>query len=320
MVAAIAVCVLAVIMSSELPYSAYISNFANLESFVKLFQRKFWHFEVEPRWRRKRWLYLSTSRRWMETIQGPTYLIHKERSWKKYPRLQYPQQTRKLQLYFSHQLAAWRRSGLLVNVVTMDHCFNLEGRHCFSTSHHLQLVDKCVKSASDYYRYHVYAPAGNSIIVGAAYWAAHSWNYLNEILKNSYSRKFRPTKYKRYTVCGQTFVVCPCAIESCLPHVYPLYHTCNKLLMHYCTICLHEQAEARKETCSSRLSRLTNRGRTYWALTLTIYTLSKICQPTRHQECWQAVYLLLSLLVLKQLLSLLVDMSPLLLWERNHLL
>ena len=132
MVAAIAVCVLAVIMSSELPYSAYISNFANLESFAKLFQRKFWHFEVEPRWWRKRWLYLSTSRRWMETIQEPTYLIHKEHSQKKYPRLQYPQQTRKLQLYFSHQLAAWRRSGLLVNVVTMDHCFNLEGRHCFS--------------------------------------------------------------------------------------------------------------------------------------------------------------------------------------------
>jgi len=37
----------------------------------------------------------------METVQGPSYLIHKERSLKKYPRLRYPQQTRKLPLYFS---------------------------------------------------------------------------------------------------------------------------------------------------------------------------------------------------------------------------
>ena len=35
---------------------------------------------------------------------------------------------------------------LLVNVVTTDHCFNLKGRHCFSTSHQLQLVDKRAKS------------------------------------------------------------------------------------------------------------------------------------------------------------------------------
>ena len=39
----------------RIPYSAYISrvfNFANLESFAKLFQRNFLHFEVEPHWRR----------------------------------------------------------------------------------------------------------------------------------------------------------------------------------------------------------------------------------------------------------------------------
>ena len=41
-----------------IPYSAYISrvfnfaNFVNLESFAKLFQRNFLHFEVEPHWRR----------------------------------------------------------------------------------------------------------------------------------------------------------------------------------------------------------------------------------------------------------------------------
>ena len=29
---------------------------------------------------------------------------------------------------------------------------------------------------------------------------AHSRNYFNEILRNSYLRKFRPAKYKRYTV------------------------------------------------------------------------------------------------------------------------
>ena len=39
-----------------IPYSAHNSrvfnfaNFANLESFVKWFQRKFWHFVVEPHW------------------------------------------------------------------------------------------------------------------------------------------------------------------------------------------------------------------------------------------------------------------------------
>ena len=33
---------------------------------------------TSTRWRHRRWLYFSTSRRWMETIQGPSYLIHKE--------------------------------------------------------------------------------------------------------------------------------------------------------------------------------------------------------------------------------------------------
>ena len=46
----------------------------------------------------------------METIQGLSYLIHNERS-RKYPRLRYPQVTRKLPLYFSHQLPARRQSG-----------------------------------------------------------------------------------------------------------------------------------------------------------------------------------------------------------------
>ena len=56
----------------------------------------------------------------------------------------------------------------LVNVVTMDHCFNLECRHCFSASHHLQLVDESAKSVRLVPR--VYArPARNSLIVGVAY-------------------------------------------------------------------------------------------------------------------------------------------------------
>jgi len=53
---------------------------------------------------------------------------------------------------------------------------------------------------------HVFAltrPAGNSLIVGVAYsavferciWGVHLRNYFNEIFKNSYSQKFRPTKY-----------------------------------------------------------------------------------------------------------------------------
>ena len=98
----------------------------------------------------------------------------------------------------------WCIPDLLVNVVTTDHCFNLEGtyRHCFSTSHRLQLVDEHAKSASDYYRYHVYALTRNSLIVGMAYWAAHSRNYFDKILKNSYSWKFWPAKYNRYTVYG----------------------------------------------------------------------------------------------------------------------
>jgi len=37
----------------------------------------------------------------------------------------------------------------LINMVTTDHCFNLKGRHCFSTSHHLQLVDERAKLVSD---------------------------------------------------------------------------------------------------------------------------------------------------------------------------
>ena len=37
----------------------------------------------------------------------------------------------------------------LVNVVTTDHCFNPEGRHYFSTSHNLQLVDERAKSVGD---------------------------------------------------------------------------------------------------------------------------------------------------------------------------
>ena len=47
-----------IIVHQYIPYSAYISrvfnfaNFAGLESFAKLIQRIFWHFEVEPHWRR----------------------------------------------------------------------------------------------------------------------------------------------------------------------------------------------------------------------------------------------------------------------------
>ena len=65
----------------------------------------------------------------------------------------------------------WCIPDLLINMITMDHGFNLEGRHCFSISHQLQLVDERAKSAR-YYRYHVYAPARNSLIVGVAHWAA----------------------------------------------------------------------------------------------------------------------------------------------------
>ncbi len=85
-----------------LPYGAYILrvfNFANLEPFAKLIQRKFWTVrENFDTWitsvlsyTTSRWLYSSTLRRWMETIRGPSCLIHAERSWKKYPRLRYPQ-------------------------------------------------------------------------------------------------------------------------------------------------------------------------------------------------------------------------------------
>ena len=59
----------------------------------------------------------QSSRRWMETIQGQSYLIHKERSRKKYPRLRYPQQTQKLPLYFSHQLLECRLLPVILHII-----------------------------------------------------------------------------------------------------------------------------------------------------------------------------------------------------------
>ena len=102
-------------VNGMLPYSAYISrvftfaNFASLESFAKLFQQKFGHFEVEPHWRRKRWLYFSISRRWMETIQGPTYLIHKERSRKKYPPLVFNIRSKHGNCSCTSAISCWRQ-------------------------------------------------------------------------------------------------------------------------------------------------------------------------------------------------------------------
>ncbi len=101
-----------VVYRYDLPYSAYISrvfnfaNFANLEPFAKLIQRKFWnrsrnstkfwhlnHFGLELHV--VKMALSSTLRRWMETIRGPSCLIHAERSRKKYPRLRYPQLARR---------------------------------------------------------------------------------------------------------------------------------------------------------------------------------------------------------------------------------
>ena len=83
-------------------------NFINLELPTKLLQQKFWHLPITSKLShigdvnvtnaaRAYVAYFSNSRRWMETIQEPTYLIHKEHSQNKYPCLRYPQQTRKLQ-------------------------------------------------------------------------------------------------------------------------------------------------------------------------------------------------------------------------------
>ena len=76
----------------------------------------------------------------------------------------------------------WYIPDLLVSVVTMDHCFNFEGRHCFLTS---QLVNEHAKSDRFYRVCHVYAPIRNSLIVGMAYWAA----CIREII----STKFKKT-------------------------------------------------------------------------------------------------------------------------------
>ena len=141
------------------------------------------HFKF-TRWRRRRWLYFSTSRRWMETIQGPSCLIHKERSRKKYPRLRYPQQTRKLPLC--------RREGSQGNV-PQDQCWE-EGRdrttcssttprrvQCLSKKKKARYILPCMPRVCVCRKLTI---SGRGILS-----SAHSRNYFNEISKKTAIRE-----------------------------------------------------------------------------------------------------------------------------------
>ena len=109
------------ILNLELPFSAYISqvfnfvNFANLEPFAKLFQRKFWHLFTSN----LSWLHIGDVKDGSLSVlqEGGWRLSRTKLSnsqgvlWKEVPHLRYPQQTQKLLLYFRHQLPVQMRSG-----------------------------------------------------------------------------------------------------------------------------------------------------------------------------------------------------------------
>ena len=119
----------------------------------------------------------------------------------------------------------------LVNVVTTDHCFNLECRHCFSASHHLRLVDESAKSVRLVPR--VYArPSRNSLIVGVAYLSgAFAKLFQGEFFTNRNSQIFRPAKDKRYTV------EVTCDIPVTIPLLLSLPPPCHSSL-HFHLECL----------------------------------------------------------------------------------
>ena len=72
------------------------------DQFIRPFLPRFWPARLAQLYV----AYFSSSRRWMETLQRPTYLICKERSLKKYPRLRYSQQTQKIAA-----ISCWRKGG-----------------------------------------------------------------------------------------------------------------------------------------------------------------------------------------------------------------
>lgn len=112
---------------------------------------------------------------------------------------------------------------LLVNLVTMDDCFNLEGKHCFSTSHHLQLVDECVKSAR-YYELPVPCVCTcwklTSINSGCGILSSkHFKNYFNKVFKIVICKNLDPRNVsamcclKGYVPCSQVHA-CTCTFAQ----------------------------------------------------------------------------------------------------------